>query len=384
MEVLSPRESADSLPSRITPATPLMRISGAQASNSLPGPSDATSADNIQINDRLDLGNIVPDLELNTVGCDSTSPLVSSTSHAASWLEPEMPASSYPEAHSSSLTVEMNESYQEEELPISEQEESPQIDVAINNVVCTFSTRCHLNLRTIALTGDNVELKKAQGMLNMKLRTPSATASIWSSGKITITGANSEENCKIAARRIARKLQKAGFNVKFSSYRVVNVLGTCSLPFGILLTEFSNANLGTVQYEPELHPGATYQIKDIKATLKIFSTGSLTITAPSVDNVQKAVERVFPLVYAFKKPKKVDPKELRFIEKELEGDTSEAEMISDSSDLDLEPGEIPSTKSRKFSNQVQENSYQGYYYSSSSNAYEDSHEDDYGSDESDE
>lgn len=94
-----------------------------------------------------------------------------------------------------------------------EQEESPEVNVAINNVVCTFSTRCHLNLRHIALNGYNVELKKAQGMLNMKLRKPSATASIWSSGKITVTGANSEDNCKIAARRIARKIQKIGFNV---------------------------------------------------------------------------------------------------------------------------------------------------------------------------
>lgn len=91
--------------------------------------------------------------------------------------------------------------------------ESPEINVAINNVVCTFSTRCHLNLKTIALNGDNVELKKAQGMLNMKLRKPSATASIWSSGKITVTGASSEDAAKIAARRIARKLQLLGFNV---------------------------------------------------------------------------------------------------------------------------------------------------------------------------
>ena len=31
-------------------------------------------------------------------------------------------------------------------------------------------------------------------------------------------------------------------------------------------------------YEPELHPGVTYRIKSPKATLKIFSTGSITVT----------------------------------------------------------------------------------------------------------
>ena len=56
-------------------------------------------------------------------------------------------------------------------------------------------------------------------------------------------------------------------------------------------------------YEPELHPGVTYRCKDPKATLKIFSTGSITITAPSVTNVQRAVEHIYPLVEVFKKSK---------------------------------------------------------------------------------
>lgn len=111
-------------------------------------------------------------------------------------------------------TLDLKEEAVEEEPPAPE--ESPEVNVAINNVVCTFSTRCHLNLRQIALTGLNVEFKKAQGMLNMKIRNPKATASIWSSGKITVTGASSEDNCRIAARRIARKIQNLGFKVSHS------------------------------------------------------------------------------------------------------------------------------------------------------------------------
>ena len=55
-------------------------------------------------------------------------------------------------------------------------------------------------------------------MLNLKLRNPSATSSIWASFNITITGANSEDNCKKAARRVARRIQKLGFNVSISIY----------------------------------------------------------------------------------------------------------------------------------------------------------------------
>lgn len=76
-------------------------------------------------------------------------------------------------------------------------------------------------------------------MITMKLRRPYTTASIWSSGKVTCTGATSEVQAKIAARRFARSLQKLGFKVRFNNYRVVNVLGTCCMPFAIKITSFS-------------------------------------------------------------------------------------------------------------------------------------------------
>merc|ERR1711953_984865 len=183
-------------------------------------------------------------------------------------------------------------------------EEEPEVDITINNVVCSFNVRCHLNLREIALNGINVEYRKEHGMVTMKLRRPYTTASIWNSGKITCTGANSEDQARIAARRFARILQKLGFNTRFSNYRVVNVLGTVTLPFAIRITQFSQAH-HEASYEPELHPGVTYKCKNPKATLKIFSTGSVTVTAPSVANVQRAVEHIYPLVSHddYKKPK---------------------------------------------------------------------------------
>lgn len=122
---------------------------------------------------------------------------------------------------------------------VTEQEAEPEIDIVINNVVCSFSVRCHLNLRQIALQGINVEYRRENGMITMKLRRPYTTASIWSSGKITCTGATSEHMAKVAARRFARSLQKLGFKVRFNNFRVVNVLGTCSMPFAIKINSFS-------------------------------------------------------------------------------------------------------------------------------------------------
>ncbi|XP_053664087.1 TATA-box-binding protein-like [Anopheles marshallii] len=180
-------------------------------------------------------------------------------------------------------------------------EPEPEIDIVINNVVCSFSVRCHLNLHDIALNGDNVEFRRENGMVTMKLRRPYTTASIWSSGKITCTGATSEDQAKVAARRYSRCLQKLGFNVRLRNFRIVNVLGTCAMPWGIKIVNFSEKYKKDASYEPELHPGVTYKLHSPRATLKIFSTGSITVTAASVAFVQSAIEHIFPLVYEFRK-----------------------------------------------------------------------------------
>lgn len=45
-------------------------------------------------------------------------------------------------------------------------------------------------------------------------------------------------------------------------------------------------------YEPELHPGVTYKLKEPKATLKIFSTGSVTVTGSyRLSNLFRAILR---------------------------------------------------------------------------------------------
>lgn len=202
-----------------------------------------------------------------------------------------------PATDSTSVTIIDNGDEQQPQ----EQEPESEIDIIINNVVCSFSVRCHLNLRDIALKGFNVEFRRENGMVTMKLRRPYTTASIWSSGKITCTGATSEDQAKVAARRYSRCLQKLGFNVRFRNFRIVNVLGTCSMPWGIMIVNFSEKYKKDASYEPELHPGVTYKLLNPKATLKIFSTGSITVTAASVAYVQAAIEHIFPLVYEFRK-----------------------------------------------------------------------------------
>ncbi|EDW78214.2 uncharacterized protein Dwil_GK16294 [Drosophila willistoni] len=192
---------------------------------------------------------------------------------------------------------------------IEETEVEPELDIVINNVVCSFSVRCHLKLREIALHGANVEYRRENGMVTMKLRHPYTTASIWSSGRITCTGATSEIMAKVAARRYARCLGKLGFPTRFQNFRIVNVLGTCSMPWAIKIVNFSERHRDNASYEPELHPGVTYKMREPKATLKIFSTGSITVTAASVNDVEAAIQHIYPLAYEFRKQR--SPEEMQ-------------------------------------------------------------------------
>ena len=44
------------------------------------------------------------------------------------------------------------------------QAEEPVIDINVNNVVCTFNMRCHINLKKLAMEGSNVEYRRSHGV----------------------------------------------------------------------------------------------------------------------------------------------------------------------------------------------------------------------------
>ena len=57
--------------------------------------------------------------------------------------------------------------------PIEEVKETPSdepvIDITINNVVCSFSVKSHLNLKQIAQNGYNVEYRRENGVYLLKI-----------------------------------------------------------------------------------------------------------------------------------------------------------------------------------------------------------------------
>ncbi|KAJ2993658.1 TATA-box-binding protein [Globomyces sp. JEL0801] len=106
----------------------------------------------------------------------------------------------------------------------------------LQNIVATVNLDCRLDLKTIALHARNAEYNpKRFAAVIMRIREPKTTALIFASGKMVVTGAKSEEQSKLAARKYARIVQKLGFQAKFTDFKIQNIVGSCDVKFPVRL-----------------------------------------------------------------------------------------------------------------------------------------------------
>uniref|UniRef100_A0A3B5M1D1 Uncharacterized protein n=1 Tax=Xiphophorus couchianus TaxID=32473 RepID=A0A3B5M1D1_9TELE len=105
------------------------------------------------------------------------------------------------------------------------------------NIVSTVNLGCPLDLKFIALQARNAEYnpKVRFAAVIMRIREPRTTALIFSSGKMVCTGAKSEEESRLAARKYARVVQKLGFPARFLDFKIQNMVASCDVCFPIRL-----------------------------------------------------------------------------------------------------------------------------------------------------
>uniref|UniRef100_A0A3B4YL86 TATA box binding protein n=1 Tax=Seriola lalandi dorsalis TaxID=1841481 RepID=A0A3B4YL86_SERLL len=153
---------------------------------------------------------------------------------------------------------------------------------------------CKLDLKTIALRARNAEYNpKRFAAVIMRIREPRTTALIFSSGKMVCTGAKSEEQSRLAARKYARVVQKLGFPAKFLDFKIQNMVGSCDVKFPIRINFTDNIQvLISGSYEPELFPGLIYRMIKPRIVLLIFVSGKVVLTA---------FENIYPILKGFRK-----------------------------------------------------------------------------------
>ncbi|KOM57450.1 hypothetical protein LR48_Vigan11g048300 [Vigna angularis] len=143
--------------------------------------------------------------------------------------------------------------------PVDLQKHPSGIVPTLQNIVSTVNLDCKLDLKTIALQARNAEynpkasfvylyhvlyfgnsfvfiwIRERFAAVIMRIREPKTTALIFASGKMVCTGAKSEQQSKLAARKYARIIQKLGFPAKFKDFKIQNIVGSCDVKFPIRL-----------------------------------------------------------------------------------------------------------------------------------------------------
>lgn len=177
------------------------------------------------------------------------------------------------------------------------------LEPCLQNVVSTVNLQTELKLMYINVRTRNSEYNPARftGLI-MRIHNPRATALIFRSGKLVCTGARSEENSLLAAKKFARIIQKLGFSVKFSCFKIQNIVATCDLKFPIKLENLNHMHGQFSSYEPELYPGLTYRMVMPRVVLLIFVNGKVVLTgAKNRTELQDALNNIYPILKSFRK-----------------------------------------------------------------------------------
>jgi transcription initiation factor TFIID TATA-box-binding protein len=173
----------------------------------------------------------------------------------------------------------------------------------LQNIVSTVDLKCKLVLKTIALNARNTEYNpKRFAAAIMKIRNPKTTALIFSSGKMVCTGAKSEEDSKKAAKKYAKTIKNMGFDVRFTDFKVQNIVASADVGFAIRLESLSHRHQEFCQYEPEIFPGLIYRIYQPKVVVLIFVSGKIVLTgAKTREQIKEAYTNILPVLQMHKK-----------------------------------------------------------------------------------
>ena len=176
------------------------------------------------------------------------------------------------------------------------------IEPKLQNIVSTANLKCQLDLRQIALQARNAEYNpKRFAAVIMRIKEPKTTALIFASGKMVCTGARSEEDSRKAARQYAKIIQRLGYEVRFSEFKIQNIVGSCDVKFKISLEGLSTAEK-SCSYEPEIFPGLIYKMKEPRIVLLIFVSGKIVLTgAKERKEIFDAFRNIYPVLQKYKR-----------------------------------------------------------------------------------
>jgi len=178
------------------------------------------------------------------------------------------------------------------------------VEIITQNVVATVDCESKLDLIQIATQTRNSEYNPTRfSAVVLRIREPKATALIFASGKIVVTGTKSLNDSAIAAQKFVAVIRKVGHkDARNHDQKVQNIVCSCDCKFPIRLEALALAHGKFSSFEPELFPGLIYRMAVPKVVLLIFVSGKVVITgAKEQQDAYSAFSKIYPVLLEHKK-----------------------------------------------------------------------------------
>ncbi|MCY0868234.1 MAG: TATA-box-binding protein [Desulfurococcus sp.] len=169
----------------------------------------------------------------------------------------------------------------------------------VENIVATVILEHDLDLELIETRIPSITYKPDQfpGLI-FRLEKPRATALIFRSGKMVVTGTKSTQQLVEAVKRIIKTFMKNGIDIHGRPrVQIQNIVAGGDIHAYVNL-EKAAYTLEDSMYEPEQFPGLIHRMRDPRVVLLIFSSGKMVITgAKEEGEVERAVHNIARQLY---------------------------------------------------------------------------------------
>ena len=151
--------------------------------------------------------------------------------------------------------------------------------VRLHNVVATFFMGGPIDLRQLVRRMPHIEFnsrKFAAASFRMLMPHGRATALVFSSGNMVVTGSATEDAALLAARRFSALIQAQLPDRFMHRFAVQNLVGAADLRAAVDLAGMVRDHESTCNYEPELFPGLVMRRYDV--VFLVFRSGKVVLT----------------------------------------------------------------------------------------------------------
>ena len=167
--------------------------------------------------------------------------------------------------------------------------EYAQTSLRITNIISSYDLKQALDLKLLSDRLRTTTYRPTQhAALTVVIRKHATTASISSSGKVTLTGSKRVLAAKNAANFVCEILKRVGYpQVSYARdrFRVSNINAVGNAGFEIDLRRLGKDHSANSTYDPEVFPGLVYRMTaPSSVVVNVFTTGKYTVAgakAPS-------------------------------------------------------------------------------------------------------